>query len=311
MAMVARSTIPVRPLPPTVAQNSSASSPSGAMVRTVPSAMSRSIDRTWLPKLPALWWFLPWMSQAIAPPTVTCRVPGRTGTHSPSGSAARISWSRLTPASTSTRWVSLSIVWILLSAVMSMTRPPPFWALSPYERPSPRAITPRPSASDTALAMTSGSGVDSTCATLGAVRAHPVSRRVLVSNIVTRVPPDAFRSAQPEYDRPLDDEVDHSRGALCDDERHRHSPRSIREKRQTYVIEPYLNAECQSVENHHRDEPGRTGFCLERPPPVDQVRRDRACDEADGLRRVEIETDRVQQCVEPVVDDCGQTAGDD
>ena len=47
--------------------------------------------RTWLPKLPALWWFLPWMSHAIAPPTVTCRVPGSTGTHSPNGSAAFIS----------------------------------------------------------------------------------------------------------------------------------------------------------------------------------------------------------------------------
>ncbi len=54
ISMVARRTIPVRPLPPTVAQNSSASSPSGVMVRMVPSAMSRSIERTWLPKLPAL-----------------------------------------------------------------------------------------------------------------------------------------------------------------------------------------------------------------------------------------------------------------
>ena len=44
---------------------------------------------------------------------------------------------------------------------------------------------------DTALAITSGSGVDNTCATLGAVRAQPVSRWGVVSNIVTRVPPDA------------------------------------------------------------------------------------------------------------------------
>src|SRR5262245_37193485 len=258
--MVARRMMPVSPLPPTVAQNNSDSGPSGVSALISPSAVSRSIDRTWLPKLPALWWFLPWMSQAIAPPTVTCRVPGSTGTHSPSGSAARISWSRLTPASTSTRWVSLSIVWILLSAVMSMTRPPPFCALSPYERPSPRAITPRPSASDTALAMTSGSGVDSTCATLGAVRAHPVSRRVLVSNIVTRVPPDAFRSAQPEYDRPLDDEVDHSRGALCDDERDRHGPCLVVHQLQAQVIEPDLHGERDGVQHHHRDEPGGAGF---------------------------------------------------
>ena len=93
--------------------------------------MSRSIERTWLPKLPALWWFLPWMSQAIAPPMVTCRVPGSTGTHSPNGSAAFINWSRFTPPSTSTSSVSASIEWIVFRAVMSMTSPPPFCALSP------------------------------------------------------------------------------------------------------------------------------------------------------------------------------------
>ena len=94
--------MPVRPLPPTVAQNSVGSGSPGVRWRTSPSAVSSSIERTWLPKLPALWWFLPWMSQAIAPPTVTWRVPGSTGTHSPNGSAARINWSRFTPASTST-----------------------------------------------------------------------------------------------------------------------------------------------------------------------------------------------------------------
>ena len=91
ISMVARRMIPVSPLPPTVAQNKSASGPSGVRVRTCASAVSRSIERTWLPKLPALWWFLPWMSQPMAPPTVTCRVPGSTGTHSPHGSAALIS----------------------------------------------------------------------------------------------------------------------------------------------------------------------------------------------------------------------------
>ena len=131
IAMVARRMMPVRPLPPTVAQNSSASGPSGVRWWTSPSAVSSSIDRTWLPKLPALWWFLPWMSQAIAPPMVTCRVPGSTGTHNPSGSAARISWSRLTPPSTSTSASSDSIEWIRFSAVMSTTSPPPFCALSP------------------------------------------------------------------------------------------------------------------------------------------------------------------------------------
>ena len=59
ISTVARKTIPVSPLPPTVAQKSSASSPSGVRWRICPSAVSSSIDRTWLPKLPALWWFLP------------------------------------------------------------------------------------------------------------------------------------------------------------------------------------------------------------------------------------------------------------
>ena len=47
---------------------------------------------------------------------VTWRVPGSTGTHSPNGSAAFISWSRLTPASTSTSWVSALIEWMRFSA---------------------------------------------------------------------------------------------------------------------------------------------------------------------------------------------------
>ena len=205
ISMVARRMIPVSPLPPTVAQNSSASSPSGVRRRICPSAVSRSMERTWLPKLPALWWFLPWMSQAMAPPMVTCRVPGSTGTHSPNGSAAFISVSRLTPASRSTMRVSPLIEWMVASCVMSMTKPPPFWALSPYDRPSPRAITPRvpPSATwATAFAITSGSRVDNTWATVGAVRPQPVSRCVVVENIVTRVPRSVPHPARPEKHRP-------------------------------------------------------------------------------------------------------------
>src|ERR1700752_2971534 len=201
------------------------------------------------------------MSQAIAPPTVTWRVPGSTGTHKPNGSAAFIRGSRLTPASRSTRCVSPSMVWIRRSAVMSTTRPPPFWALSPYERPSPRAITPRLSACDTALAITSASGVDSTRPTLGAVRPQPVSRWVVVSNIVTRVPLDASRSAQPEYDRTLDDEVDHSRGALCDDEGDRHGPGLVVEQMQAQMIESDLYGEGDGIERHDGDEPGSAGLC--------------------------------------------------
>src|SRR3954467_3752106 len=111
-------------------------------------------------------------------------------------------------------------------------------------------MTPRPpfsEACETALAITSGSGVDSTCATLGAVRAQPVSRWGLVSNIVTRVPPGFCGSAQPEYDRPLDDEVDHSRGALRDDEGDRHAPRLVSQKLQRQVVESNLNTEGQRV----------------------------------------------------------------
>ncbi len=76
---------PVRPMPPVVARKSSRSGPSGVSVRICPSAVSRSSDSTWRVNVPCVWWLPPWMSAPIAPPTVTCRVPGRTGTHSPCG----------------------------------------------------------------------------------------------------------------------------------------------------------------------------------------------------------------------------------
>ena len=128
---MARVTTPVSPIPATVAQNSSASSPSGVSVRTAPSAVTRSSDSTWLPKLPTTWCALPWMSAPIAPPMVTWRVPGSTGSHSPCGSAARIRVSRLTPASTTTRAFPASISWMAASPVMSSTVPPAFCAGSP------------------------------------------------------------------------------------------------------------------------------------------------------------------------------------
>ena len=40
-------------------------------------------------QLPLRWWFLPWMSAAMAPPTVTYRVPGVTGTNQPWGTRPR------------------------------------------------------------------------------------------------------------------------------------------------------------------------------------------------------------------------------
>ena len=76
---VASRMIPVSPMPPTVAQNRSGSR-SGPTSTTVVSASIIRIRRTWLPNDPSRWWFLPWMSLAIAPPIVTNRVPGVTGT---------------------------------------------------------------------------------------------------------------------------------------------------------------------------------------------------------------------------------------
>ena len=67
----------------------------------------------------------------MAPPIVTWRVPGSTGSQSPYGSAARIRVSRLTPASTTTRPLSASMEWTVARPVMSRTVPPAFWAGSP------------------------------------------------------------------------------------------------------------------------------------------------------------------------------------
>lgn len=120
--------IPVRPMPPVVASNT------GVPRRTVrisPSAVSSSKDSTWREKEPDTWWFLPWMSAPIAPPTVTYRVPGVTGTNQPSGSSTSISRCRETPASHSTVPPSASIAWTRSRRVMSNTSPPAFCAASP------------------------------------------------------------------------------------------------------------------------------------------------------------------------------------
>ena len=57
----------------------------GLQDRRLPSERSRSKPSTWLPKVPARWWFLPCTSLAIAPATVTKRVPGVTGRNQPCG----------------------------------------------------------------------------------------------------------------------------------------------------------------------------------------------------------------------------------
>src|SRR4051794_6944561 len=136
-------------------------------------------------------------------------------------------------------------------------------------------MTPRPSALATASTMASGSGVDSTCATLGAVRLQPVSRLVVVADIVTRVPP----SPQLEDHRALHNEVDDRCGALRDDERHRHPPWLVVERRQENVVDAYLHGKGHGVEHDHRDESGLARRCLECPATIDQVGRGGARDE--------------------------------
>ena len=53
----------------------------------------------WRPKVPAMWWFLPWMSLAMAPPSVTYLVPGETGRNQPRGTAKSRIWASVMPAS--------------------------------------------------------------------------------------------------------------------------------------------------------------------------------------------------------------------
>jgi len=122
---VARTMRPVSPMPPAVAQNSS---PSGVTVVSSPSGVSRSRDVTWLAKLPATWWFLPCTSAAMAPPTVTCLVPGETGTNHPAGSPATMSCSRLTPASQTATPAVASRLMIRFSRAVESTSPPADWA---------------------------------------------------------------------------------------------------------------------------------------------------------------------------------------
>ena len=104
-------------MPPAVAQNRSGSE-SGVTV-WVPVGVTRVIERTWEQKLPSTWWFFPWMSAAIAPPTVTRRVPGVTGTNQPSGTNRSMRVSRLTPAPTVIRPASRSTAWTASSQVAS------------------------------------------------------------------------------------------------------------------------------------------------------------------------------------------------
>ena len=60
----------------------------------------------------------------MAPPTVTCRVPGETGTNHPAGSPATMSCSRLTPASQVARPVAVSSSMIRFMLAVEITTPP-------------------------------------------------------------------------------------------------------------------------------------------------------------------------------------------
>ena len=88
---------PVSPMPPSVASNSPSSAP-GESSTTSPLDVSSAIEGTWLPNVPAVPWFFPWISLAIAPPTDTCCVPGTTGTIHPAARDAPSSSPIVTPA---------------------------------------------------------------------------------------------------------------------------------------------------------------------------------------------------------------------
>ncbi len=127
--MVASAITPVSPRAPAVPQKSSRSDSGETVI--VPLGVCRVKDSTWLAKLPSKWWLFPCTSAAIAPPTVTSRVPGVTCTNQPSGTIVRMIASRLTPASTRMTPRSRSMSWNPARVVASSTVPPAFWAASP------------------------------------------------------------------------------------------------------------------------------------------------------------------------------------
>ena len=117
------------------------------------------------------------MSEAIAPPTVTNLVPGVTGTNQPRGTLSRRMSSRLIPAGAVTMPVEVSSEYGLPTAVPGIMRtcPPAFWAAAPYERPRPRAMTPRSPAEQTTSRTWASSAGTTVSATVHAVRPQPDS----------------------------------------------------------------------------------------------------------------------------------------
>ncbi len=98
---------------------------------TEPSASIISSSRTCQPNVPSTWWFLPWMSLAMAPPTVTNRVPGVTGRNQPHGTHARSTTSRDVPAEAVTVPRCGSSSTSGAGSVSSIAVPPAFCAESP------------------------------------------------------------------------------------------------------------------------------------------------------------------------------------
>ena len=131
-----------------------------------------------MPNDPSRWWFLPWMSLATAPPTVTNRVPGDTGTNHPRGTINRSRSSMLSPAGTVAVPADASITTSCGDASRRNATPPPFCAESPYERPSPRGMPPRGGSALTVAVSDSRSPAETVTISAddGLVRPHPVSR---------------------------------------------------------------------------------------------------------------------------------------
>ena len=164
--------IPVRPIPPTVAQKSSGSS-DGVTQLATPRPSISSTPSTWSPKLPARWWFFPCTSQAIAPPTVACRVPGVTTGNNPAGTSAEMSPSRDTPASTGgNQPVGIDVE---LAGGQAHDGSTGVLCRVTVGATETRAKMPRPDADRTASA-TSPAPASTTDARVRAVRPQPLSR---------------------------------------------------------------------------------------------------------------------------------------
>ncbi len=129
-AISADTITPVRPSPPTVAAKRSGRS-AGPVSIVSPEERRSASARTWLPKVPAVSWFLPWTSLAMAPPRVTCLVPGVTGRNQPRGTASRRIASRLMPASARRMPRSQSALIMRSRRRVAISRPPSLRQRSP------------------------------------------------------------------------------------------------------------------------------------------------------------------------------------